>query len=94
MLENGLPGHFWVIGEIMELHENRHCYLELVEKSEEKNALLAKARATIWASRFGMLRPFFEASTGTTLKSGIKILCKASVEFHPQYGFSLNITRY
>ncbi len=92
VLENGLPGHFWVIGEIMELHENRHCYLELVEKSEEKNALLAKARATIWASRFGMLRPFFEASTGTTLKSGIKILCKASIEFHPLYGLSLNIT--
>ena len=92
VLENGLPGHFWVIGEIMELHENRHCYLELIEKSEEKNSLLARARATIWASRFSMLRPFFEASTGTTLKSGIKILCKASVEFHPLYGLSLNIT--
>jgi len=92
VLEHGLPGHFWVIGEIMELHENRHCYLELIEKSEEKNSLLARARATIWASRFSMLRPFFEASTGTTLKSGIKILCKASVEFHPLYGLSLNIT--
>ncbi|MCK4879188.1 MAG: exodeoxyribonuclease VII large subunit [Bacteroidales bacterium] len=92
VLKKGLPGHYWVIAEIMELHENRHCYLELIEKSEENDSLLARVRATIWASRYGMLRPFFEASTGTPLKSGIKILCKVSVEFHPQYGLSLNIT--
>ena len=91
-LEKELPDQYWVIAEIMELHENRHCYLELIEKSEENDSLLAKVRATIWASRYSMLRPFFEASTGTQLKSGIKILCKASVEFHPQYGLSLNIT--
>lgn len=91
-LEKELPDHYWVVAEIMEFRENRHCYLELIEKSEENDSLLAKVRATIWASRYAMLRPFFEATTGTHLKSGIKILCKASVEFHPQYGLSLNIT--
>jgi exodeoxyribonuclease VII large subunit len=91
-LEKELPDHYWVVAEIMEFRENRHCYLELIEKSEENDSLLAKVRATIWASRYAMLRPFFEASTGTHLKSGIKILCKVSVEFHPQYGLSLNIT--
>lgn len=91
-LENELPDHYWVIAEIMELRENRHCYLELIEKSEENDSLLARVRATIWSSRYDMLRPFFEASTGSPLKSGIKILCKASVEFHPLYGLSLNIT--
>jgi exodeoxyribonuclease VII large subunit len=91
-LKKGLPGPYWVIGEIMELHENRHCYLELIEKNEENDSLLARVRATIWASRYGMLRPFFEASTGIQLKSGIKILCKTTVEYHPQYGLSLNIT--
>jgi exodeoxyribonuclease VII large subunit len=91
-LEKELPDQYWVIAEIMELRESRHCYLELIEKSEENDSLLAKVRATIWASRYGMLRPFFEATTGTRLKSGIKILCKASVEFHAQYGLSLNIT--
>jgi len=91
-LEKELPDQYWIIAEILELRESRHCYLELIEKSEENDSLLAKVRATIWASRYGMLRPFFEASTGTSLKSGIKILCKASVEFHPQYGLSLNIT--
>lgn len=88
------PGSYWVIAEIMELHENRngHCYLELIEKNADNDSLLARARGTIWSSRYSMLRPFFEASTGTSLRSGIKLLCKVSVEFHEQYGLSLNVT--
>lgn len=92
VLDSGFPDQYWVIAEIMELHENRHCYLELIEKNEENDSLLARIRATIWASRYSMLSPFFESAAGIPLKSGIKILCKASVEFHPQYGLSLNIT--
>ncbi len=82
------------MAEILELHENRsgHCYLELVEKAAESEKLLARARAVIWASRYSMLRPYFETSTGTRLKSGIKLLVKASVEFHELYSFSLQIT--
>jgi len=91
-LEKSLPGHYWIVGEILELHENRHCYLELIEKSERDDSLLARIKATIWASRYSMLRPFFETTTGIPLKSGIKILCKVSVEFHTRYGLSLNIT--
>ncbi|MCK5068417.1 MAG: exodeoxyribonuclease VII large subunit [Bacteroidales bacterium] len=89
-----LPDQYWIIGEILELHENRngHCYLELIEKHPKNDSLLARAKGTIWASRYSMLRPYFETSTGTSLKSGIKLLCRVSVEFHPQYGFSLNIT--
>ncbi len=88
------PGSFWIIAEILELYENRsgHCYLELIEKSPENDSLQARVRGTIWASKYGMLRPFFETSTGTKLKSGIKLMCRASVEFHAQYGFSLNIS--
>ncbi len=88
------PGQYWIVAEILELHENRngHCYLELIEKHPENDSLLARAKATIWSSRYSMLRAFFETSTNTSLKSGIKLLCRVTVEFHPQYGFSLNIT--
>lgn len=88
------PSSYWVVAEILEIHENRsgHCYLELIEKSDQNDTLLARARGTIWAARYSMLRPYFEASTGTRLKTGIKVLFRAAVEFHPQYGFSLNIT--
>jgi len=97
-VKNALQKEFasstWIVAEILELHENRngHCYLELIEKSSEDESLLARAKGTIWASRYSMLSPFFEASTGIRLKSGIKLLCKVSVEFHPLYGLSLNIT--
>ena len=93
-LQNSFPSSYWVVAEILEIHENRsgHCYLELIEKGEASDTLLARVRATIWSARYRMLKPYFEASTNTSLKSGIKLLLKASVEFHPQYGFSLNIT--
>ena len=84
----------WIVAEILELNVNRtgHCYMELIEKSQNNDTILAKARATIWASKFGMLKPFFETSAGMPLKSGIKILCRASVGYHKVYGFSINIT--
>ena len=83
----------WVIGEISELKINRngHCYLELIERDSLNDKIIAKARATIWAFTFRMLKPYFKNSTGYELISGIKILIKANVEFHELYGFSLNI---
>ncbi len=69
-LKEGIPGSSWIMAEILELHVNQrgHCYLELIEKDPEDNAIRARARATIWASRYNMLRPFFEASTGMQLE--------------------------
>ena len=93
-LKHEFPKPFWIMAEILELQVNTrgHCYLELIEKNPEDDSILARARATIWSSRFSLLRPYFENATGMPLKSGIKLLCKGSVEFHSQYGFSINIT--
>jgi len=83
----------WVIGEISELKTNRsgHCYLNLIEKEENGDAIVAQARATIWSYTFRMLRPFFETTTGQPLIEGLKVLVSVSVEFHELYGYSLNI---
>ena len=83
----------WIVAEISEIKENfsGHCYLDLVEKDEQSDKLLAKARATIWASAYRMLKPYFETSTGYELVAGIKVMVSASVEYHPVYGLSLNI---
>jgi len=93
-LKSSLPFPFWVVAEISELKVNYsgHCYIELVEKDTDSEALLAKARATIWASAYRMIRPYFETTTGTTLAAGMKVMVKVAVEFHEQYGLSLNIT--
>ena len=83
----------WVIGEISELKTNRsgHCYLNLIEKEENGDAIVAQARATIWSYTYRMLRPFFESTTGQQLTEGLKVLLSVSVEFHELYGYSLNI---
>lgn len=83
----------WISCEIMDMTQNYsgHCYLDLIEKDEKSDKVLARARATIWASSYRMLKPYFETSTGYELASGIKILVLARVEFHPVYGLSLNI---
>jgi exodeoxyribonuclease VII large subunit len=81
------------VAEISDFSVNRngHCYLELIEKEPDGNKILARSRATIWASAYRMLRPFFESATGQELMPGIKILVKADIEFHELYSISLNI---
>jgi exodeoxyribonuclease VII large subunit len=83
----------WIRAEISELRENPggHCYLELIEKENDSDALVAKTKATIWASTYRMLKPYFESSTGQTLRSGLNVLVAVTIEFHGVYGFSLNI---
>jgi exodeoxyribonuclease VII large subunit len=93
-LKNALPFSWWVMAEISELKVNYsgHCYLELIEKEDTDDSIRAKVRATIWASVFRMLQPYFETTTHTKLAAGIKVLVKVNAEFHELYGFSLNIT--
>jgi len=83
----------WIRAEISELRENPggHCYLEFIEKDSASDALLAKTKATIWASTYRMLKPYFESSTGQSLRAGLQVLVAVSVEFHGVYGFSLNV---
>ena len=82
---------YWVIAEIgdIRVHQRGHCYLELIQKESEQ--VVAKARATIWSSTYRVIRQEFEKVTNSSLKSGIKVLANLSVEYHPVYGFSLNI---
>ena len=83
----------WIRAEISELRENYngHCYIELVEKESNSDNLLAKTKATIWNSTYRMLKPYFESSTGQTLRAGLNVLISVTVEFHGLYGFSLNV---
>ncbi len=92
-MRNQFPGSFWVMAEISECNVNYsgHCYLELVER-DEADRLVAKSRAIIWSQTYRMLSSYFETSTGISLKSGIKVLLMASIEFHSIYGLSLHIT--
>lgn len=88
------PRPYWIVAEILEMNVNRsgHCYMELIEKSGNDDRIIAKSRATIWANRYNMLRAFFQTTTGSPLRQGIKVLVRAEVSFHELYGLSLNIS--
>lgn len=92
-IDTQFPGSIWVIGEVSEIKENisGHCYLELVEKDKKTEQPKAKVRGTIWSRNYRMIKPFFERAAGRKLTSGIKILVQCTVNYHPIYGFSLNI---
>jgi exodeoxyribonuclease VII large subunit len=89
-----LPQNFWVVAEISEITVNSsgHCYLELVEKNNDEKNVRARIRGIVWSSRFSFIRSYFENITGETLRSGLKILVKAKVEYHELYGLSLVIS--
>jgi len=97
MVRNQLRKSFsdtlWVQAEISECkeHFSGHCYLELIQKRKESDAICAKARATIWGNVWTGLKPFFEEQTGSKLQAGQKILIEVSVEFHELYGYNLVI---
>ena len=92
-LRAALPDAYWVQAELSEVREayNGHCYIELVQKAEQGNTFIAKARGTIWANIYKMLKPYFENATGQCFTAGIKVLVQVSVDFHEQYGLSLTV---
>ena len=91
-VEQCLPDEYWIQAELSDVRTNNgHCYLEFVQKDVRTNQLIAKARGIIWASVFGMLRPYFEDTTGQSFASGIKVLVQVTVQFHELYGYSLTV---
>ena len=92
-LRQVIPTTVWLRAEIHNITTNYsgHCYLDLIEKSEHNDQIIAKQRATIWASTYRLLTHKFYSATGGTLQAGMNILVEVSVEFHELYGLSLNI---
>ena len=106
VLECEMPDEYWVEAELSECRESRgHCYMELVQYDEETAGKsgsartsspsatpIAKASARCWASRWMLIRPYFERTTGQRLHVGMKVLLKVYAQFHEAYGFSWIVT--
>ncbi|ELR71485.1 Exodeoxyribonuclease VII large subunit [Fulvivirga imtechensis AK7] len=90
-LDTQLDPSYWVIAEIGEMrtNQNGHCYLELLEKEDDR--VIAKMRGTIWAYTYRNLSTWFEGITGQPLRPGLKVLCNVAVQFHELYSISVNI---
>lgn len=83
---------YWIKTEIAKLNaytKSGHCYPDLVEK--QNGQVLAQMRATIWADTFKNISRQFEDITKKPISDGMTVLVLAKVNYHPNYGFSLNI---
>ena len=93
VLECEMPNEYWVEAELSECRESRgHCYMELIQKEEHNATPIAKASAKCWASKWMLIRPYFERITGQQLHAGMKVLLKVYPQFHEAFGFSWIVT--
>ena len=93
MIECEMPNEYWVEAELSECRESRgHCYMELIQKDEQNATPVAKASAKCWASKWLIIRPYFERTTNQQLHAGLKVLLKVYPQFHEAYGFSWIVT--
>ena len=82
----------WVKAEIRNLSiKGGHYYLELAEKEEDTDKVIASCKATIWKFSAAKIVLKFERESGIELSRDLNVLIKVKARFDPQYGFSVNI---
>lgn len=82
----------WVKAEIRNLNiKAGHYYLELAEKEENTDKVIASCKATIWKFSAAKMVLKFERESGIELSRDLNVLIKVKAVFSPQYGFSVNI---
>jgi exodeoxyribonuclease VII large subunit len=65
--------------------------MELIEKAEAGDSIIAKIKGTIWSFTYRMIAPYFETTTGYRLAAGLKVMIRVQPDFHEVYGISLTI---
>ena len=86
------PQPLWVQGEISNYKESRgHIYLQLVEKNQDTDQIMAQASAVMWKGQRAMLEKKHGSDLNSLLQDGNEVLVRVNVEFHAVYGFKLQI---
>lgn len=82
----------WVKAEIRNLSiKGGHYYLELAEKEQDTDKVIASCKATIWKFSAAKMVLKFERESRIELARDLNVLIKVKATFSPQYGFSVNI---
>jgi len=82
----------WIRCEIAQINASRgHYYLNLIEKSEETESIIAQSSAVLWASTYRKLRREHKKTLDGLLQNGVAVLLKAKVDFDERYGLKLLI---
>ena len=94
VIEANFDEEYWVTGELSDVSTpafGGHFYGELVQRDEEADRIVAKARITCWSRNYNLLRLRFQKEAGETLRKGLQVKLLVKVNFHEQYGYSLNV---
>ena len=82
----------WIDAEISQIKEVRgQIYLEFIQKSENDEAVIAKAQGVIWYKSVLFIKKKLGELYNSILEEGRQIRFKAIVEFHEIYGLKFSI---
>ena len=82
----------WITCEISQVNEIRgNYYLDLIQKKEDGDEIIAQSRATIWYKQGLFLSRKLGEWMTVILQEGMEIKCKVEVEFSERYGLNLRI---
>jgi len=87
-----LPQALWIRSELADVKSSRgHFYLDLVQKKEDSEEIIAQAQAVIWSKNYRSLQKKIGSDFETLLQPGMEILFLAKAEFHERYGLKLMV---
>jgi len=94
LIEINLSETYRVKAEMSEVRVSPrgHCFVELIQKTDNTITPIAKARAVILADIFPLLKMDFEETTGQLFQAGLEVLLEVKPTFSEIYGYSLIIT--
>jgi len=82
----------WIECELNSVSNSRgNLYLDLIEKDENSDDIIAKASATIWYRQFLFIKKKLKDLTDSILSPGVKVKLKGNIVFSERYGLSFNI---
>lgn len=89
-LRQDFPGSYWIKAELTGVRRvGSHVYFELIQISSGQK--VAQIKGTAFYGEGAQAIQAFEQITGQKFTEGIKIGLRASVNYHPVYGLSLNL---
>ncbi|MEN7548301.1 exodeoxyribonuclease VII large subunit [Rapidithrix thailandica] len=82
----------WITAEVAQVNIAEHCYLELVQKDEQTERIVARSRGIIWSKRLDELYGNLGEDLENLLAPGVKVLVQVMLNFHQVHGLSLLIS--
>lgn len=82
----------WIEAEIVQINDSRgNHYLELIEKEEGGDKIIAQAAGVIWYRNFAFIKKKHGELVYDLLQDGSEVRIKCQIDFHERYGMKLVI---